>query len=196
VTPQLVVTQGSGKFVFPNGAVYAGEWIMIIPSASGLDAASAASTAADVPSATSAAAASAAPPAPAAAPSPAAAAAAAAASTSDSLRQRHGFGRYQHGRELYIGYWSHDLMHGRGRLELGSGAAYEGEFASGAFHGRGSYAWPSGALYTGDWADNKMHGQGLFISPGGERWLGRFHNDHFINADGQWLLPSAGSGSN
>lgn len=59
--------QGSGKFVFPNGSIYAGEWQLI-----------------------------------------------------DDTKKRHGFGRLQFGKEVYIGEWkevrsiiliSHKLCH-------------------------------------------------------------------------------------
>lgn len=133
--------QGSAKFVFSNGSVYAGEWQVI-----------------------------------------------------GDIKRRHGFGRLQLGRELYVGDWREDVMHGKGRFDFARGCSYEGDWVDGRFHGQGTYVWPSGAMYSGEWHSGKMHGSGVFVAPNGSRFQGRFHNDSFVNAQGAWVdLDIAGT---
>lgn len=144
--------------MFPNGAVYAGEWAMLQPPPNTVLSDDYANPHMDY-----------------------------SGQPTFNRKQRHGFGRYQHGRELYIGGWLHDEMHGKGRLEMLGNGCYEGEWVHGKFQGRGSYSWPSGAWYSGDWVQNKMHGNGVFVTSEGHRFQGRFHNDYFVNREGDWV---------
>jgi hypothetical protein len=110
----------------------------------------------------------------------------------DRERRRHGTGTWSIAGETYVGEWSADMIHGRGRYTFASGAIYDGQWSQGKFHGRGTYLWPpstartavgaaGGASYVGEWRDNKMHGQGIFVAASGDRFQGTFHNDRFLN---------------
>ncbi len=110
----------------------------------------------------------------------------------EDVKKRHGYGRLQFGKELYIGDWKDDTMHGKGRFEFGSGCVYEGEWDAGRFHGVGTYTWPSGARYSGEWNNNKMHGNGVLITSEKLKYQGRFYNDYFVNSQGEWIAPQVG----
>ena len=104
-------------------------------------------------------------------------------------KQRHGFGRFTNGGEIYEGEWFEGQISGKGRYTFASGAWYEGEWQNNKFHGRGAYHWTNGATYIGDWRENKMHGNGAFMSSTGDRYQGVFFNDRFQNALGHWIAP-------
>jgi len=58
-------------------------------------------------------------------------------------KRRHGFGRctFSNAFFKYGGNWRGGRMHGEGRLELGDGGFYEGEFAHGEICGSGMRQW-------------------------------------------------------
>ncbi len=50
-------------------------------------------------------------------------------------------------------------MHGRGKLKLGDGGLYEGEFRNNEMTGSGLRQWPKGSSYSGEFLDGELHGQ-------------------------------------
>lgn len=152
-------TKGFGKFYYPSGAVYEGEWKLLIKdvplppepynSPYKQDTKGAAKKKADEP-----------PPPPAEPPK----------------RVRHGRGKYAEGGFKYEGEFVEDVVSGQGKFSYPSGACYEGAWQEGRYHGQGKYSWPDGRSYEGAWVDNKMHGHGVFTDVSGQRWEGAFHN--------------------
>lgn len=59
-------------------------------------------------------------------------------------------------------------MHGRGTLQLPSGALYEGEFKDNMYHGAGMYTFPDGCTYRGHFHENRWKNY-LFFTP--NHWL-------------------------
>ncbi|CAF3038421.1 unnamed protein product [Rotaria socialis] len=80
-----------------------------------------------------------------------------------------------------MGQLEDDKLHGKGKMEFGSGAKYIGDWVNGAMTGEGIYIFPngnmefgSGAEYTGDWVDGAMTGEGIYIFPNGNRYERRY----------------------
>ena len=87
--------------------------------------------------------------------------------TEEGQMMRHGQGKHISADQqiVYDGTWSHDKMHGPGRLSFGNGSSYDGEFQSNFFDGLGTFTWSSGAQYTGMWEKSKPVGKAEYIGP-------------------------------
>lgn len=143
-------TLNEGKFHYPNGATYTGQWKYLLPP----------TPVEATPPPKSKKKEETQPP-----PQP-----------DPSSRVRHGKGVYQEGAYIYDGEWADDQMHGVGKFTFASGATYEGSWVNNKYHGRGTYTWPDGRLYQGDWQEGRMHGPGTYTDVEGHQWCGQFHN--------------------
>ncbi|GAX82932.1 hypothetical protein CEUSTIGMA_g10359.t1 [Chlamydomonas eustigma] len=141
---------GNGKFYYPNGGVYHGEWKYLIkePVTPEQEKKGKKPSKDDPP-----------PPPP-----------------EPPKRVRHGIGKYIEGRFVYDGEFQEDAVSGFGKFSYPSGACYEGQWLNGLYNGNGKYSWPDGRSYEGAWVDNKMHGHGVFTDASGHKWEGDFHN--------------------
>lgn len=68
------------------------------------------------------------------------------------------------------------MKHGRGRLTLGDGTYYEGDFTCGEMTGAGYRVWADGRSYSGGFLEGEMHGVGTLLSPDGSRFEGNFRH--------------------
>ena len=78
-------------------------------------------------------------------------------------RQATGFGSmvYDNGM-TYEGSWREGLWHHKGKLTIGAGDHYVGDFYKGGMEGYGKRQWRNDSTYEGEWAQNKRHGSGTF----------------------------------
>ncbi|EFC46566.1 MORN domain-containing protein [Naegleria gruberi] len=104
-------------------------------------------------------------------------------------KQKHGFGIYKDGSNVYEGHFENDLMHGKGKMSWANGSQYEGDFVKGLMEGNGIYTWPNKTQrYEGTWVNNKMHGRGRFTSDDGKVWKGYFYNGKGENLERELAL--------
>ncbi|CAF4498568.1 unnamed protein product [Rotaria socialis] len=77
-----------------------------------------------------------------------------------------------------MGQLEDDKLHGKGKMEFGSGAKYIGDWVNGAMTGEGIYIFPNGTLdelsdqSRGRWDENKAHGIGRMDFINGDRYTG------------------------
>jgi hypothetical protein len=92
---------------------------------------------------------------------------------------------------VYEGEWVDDFRHGKGIMTYPRGDVYEGEFVDNKMHGRGIMTYMSGIVYEGEWVDNSRHGKCIMTYPGGDVYEGEFISDKmrgngkltFVNGD-------------
>lgn len=62
-----------------------------------------------------------------------------------------------------------NVFHGEGKLSLGNGDYYEGQFENGKFSGEGYYKWISQPRlnYKGEFKNGKLHGTGTLTNMNG-----------------------------
>ena len=60
----------------------------------------------------------------------------------------------------YVGEYSKDVKHGKGREVLPNGQYYDGSYQEGVYHGVGEFAEEDGSLYSGTWHLGVRQGQG------------------------------------
>ena len=77
----------------------------------------------------------------------------------------------------YIGSFSDDLKHGKGKIIFNEGDTYEGDFLNGKLTGKGFYQWANKCSYNGEFLDGMMHGKGTYIYPNGNIYEGQFVNN-------------------
>ena len=78
----------------------------------------------------------------------------------------------------YLGCFSDDLKHGKGKLIYNTGDQYyEGEFTNGQLTGKGFYHWGNNCTYEGDFLDGQMHGKGIYKWPDGNEYEGDYINN-------------------
>jgi len=175
--PQLppVPQTGQSTFTFSNGAVYEGSWRVnnIETSGSALLFSGSSTSTSNPPNA-----------------SPRSAAPTTSAVPSrQTVKVRHGFGRWSYLGDVYSGDWLDDGIEGNGEIQFSTGARYKGSWVKNRYHGYGEYQWPDQSNYKGEWRENRMNGKGTLILSDGQRWEGIFQNDKFINESGQWTAP-------
>jgi hypothetical protein len=66
---------------------------------------------------------------------------------------------------IYEGEWLNATMHGNGLYRINNGSSagntYEGTFDRGKFHGRGVYKFANGDIYEGEYSRGRKHGTGV-----------------------------------
>lgn len=63
----------------------------------------------------------------------------------------------------YEGEWKEGLKEGKGTFEYANNDRYVGEWLGGQKCGMGRYYYHNGDMYDGQFANNKMHGQGIML---------------------------------
>ena len=92
--------------------------------------------------------------------------------------KREGKGIEKNKEYTYLGSFSDDLKHGKGKIIYNSGEQYyEGEFTNGKLTGKGFYHWGNKCTYEGDFLDGQMHGKGLYKWPDGNEYEGDYLNN-------------------
>lgn len=90
---------------------------------------------------------------------------------------RDGFGIYCYANKFfrYEGEWSKGKKHGFGKLVMGDGSFYEGEFKFGEIEGKGRRIWKNnGNSYSGEFSRGEMHGEGEMTYKDGSKYTGTF----------------------
>ena len=85
----------------------------------------------------------------------------------------------------YMGQFSDDLKHGKGKNIFNDGEIYEGDFNKGKMTGTGTYQFKDKSQYTGEFLDGKMHGKGIITYPNGTKFDGNFV-DNFREGYGEY----------
>jgi hypothetical protein len=78
----------------------------------------------------------------------------------------------------YLGSFSDDLRHGKGKIIYNEGEEYyEGEFKNGKMTGYGFYKWSNNNTYKGQFLDGNLHGKGVFKWQDGNEYEGDYVNN-------------------
>ena len=78
----------------------------------------------------------------------------------------------------YLGSFSDDLRHGKGKIIFNDGEEYyEGDFTNGKMTGYGFYKWSNNNTYKGQFLDGKLHGKGIFKWQDGNEYEGDYVNN-------------------
>ena len=78
----------------------------------------------------------------------------------------------------YLGSFSDDLRHGKGKIIFNEGEEYyEGEFTNGKMTGYGFYKWSNNNTYKGQFLDGNLHGKGIFKWNDGNEYEGDYVNN-------------------
>lgn len=99
--------------------------------------------------------------------------------------------------DLYLGGFSGNAPHGRGKYLWTDGCMYEGDWRRGKATGKGKFSWPSGATFEGEFKAGRMEGFGTFIGADGDTYRGSWIADRkhgfgcksYVNGDfyeGEW----------
>jgi len=95
------------------------------------------------------------------------------------------------GKRSYEGHWKDGLYDGSGKYVVGNGETYVGEFQNGMYHGRGRYEYLDGRIYDGDFARGHRSGFGKMIYPNGDVYEGEWKMDNY-EGRGKLVLRRAG----
>jgi len=86
------------------------------------------------------------------------------------------------GCEYYDGEWKDDKMDGYGIYLYSNGDKYEGYWTNGCQNGKGKYTFTDGTSYEGEWKMHKMHGTGTFSCLDKySNFTGEFRDGKFIS---------------
>jgi len=86
------------------------------------------------------------------------------------------------GCEYYDGEWKDDKMDGYGVYLYSNGDKYEGYWTSGCQNGKGKYTFTDGTSYEGEWKMHKMDGTGTFSCLDKySNFTGEFRDGKFIS---------------
>jgi hypothetical protein len=89
---------------------------------------------------------------------------------------RHGQGRFQYvNGSVYEGEYKYNQMDGYGKYIYSSGMYYEGEWRQEQRHGKGKSSY-DGHVYEGDWYEDRMEGNGMY-SANGDVYIGQWKNN-------------------
>ena len=94
--------------------------------------------------------------------------------------------------DQYHGNWLKGMPHGEGIKRYADGRHYQGEFIQGNFSGSGIFTTPSGRRYDGQWIEGKRSGQGEFIFINGDRYQGFWGNNQ-LNGLGRYQFSDGSS---
>ena len=78
---------------------------------------------------------------------------------------------------MYIGYLSLGIRHGKGTGYYNDGGLYEGDWVNDSREGKGTMYYPNGNIYIGDWKNNRREGNGIFYFCKGGSYNGEFKNN-------------------
>jgi hypothetical protein len=93
----------------------------------------------------------------------------------NKLWQKEGYGvLYLPDGSKYEGFFTNNVMSGRGRLISSNGYYYEGNFALNCANGLGKFVNNDGAIYVGYWKNDRQHGLGEEVYQDGSRYEGNF----------------------
>ena len=92
-------------------------------------------------------------------------------------KKKEGKGTEKNKDYTYIGSFSDDLKHGKGKIIFKGGDTYEGEFINGKLTGKGIYQWEDKSTYNGEFLDGMMHGKGIYTYNNGNIYEGEFVNN-------------------
>lgn len=85
------------------------------------------------------------------------------------------YGRiYYPSNNIYEGYISNSLCHGKGKIIYESGDIYEGEFNDGEIEGNGKFTFADKTTYEGKFVKGDFNGQGVMVWPLGITYEGEF----------------------
>lgn len=92
--------------------------------------------------------------------------------------KRHGFGKlvFPNG-DVYEGTFENDVINGKGKLIAKSGLIYDGEWKDDRFHGKGRLQYPNGMVYEGTFDYGLKAGHGVLKYPTGAVYEGDWVND-------------------
>lgn len=84
---------------------------------------------------------------------------------------------YRHGRGVltwtdgssYDGGWANNNMDGHGIFTWRNGHTYTGRWHDNYMNGEGRYTWPDGTFYEGQYVNNLKEGEGVFMNKDGEQ---------------------------
>ncbi|CAE8610376.1 unnamed protein product [Polarella glacialis] len=79
-------------------------------------------------------------------------------------------------------------MHGKGQLEVSSGARYRGGWSEGRFHDQGELKFADGSSYVGSWRHGLEHGTGALRLPDGKVYEGLWHKGE-VRGRGRLTYP-------
>ena len=71
-----------------------------------------------------------------------------------------------------------NVPNGKGRLVMGNGDIYEGDFVKGKRQGYGVLTLKSGEKYEGQWFNNEQHGRGIYYYINNNRYDGLWYRDY------------------
>ncbi len=94
-----------------------------------------------------------------------------------------GIMRYADG-DRYEGDWRQSKPNGMGIYSFANGEMYRGSFKDGAFEGFGTYHYTDGAVYEGEWSKGLRHGEGKLTKADGASYAGIWRCDELEGGDG------------
>ena len=83
------------------------------------------------------------------------------------------------GTSWYEGEWKDDKMEGYGIYHYSNGDIYEGNWVNNKHHGHGTYKFTDGHRYEGEWKEHKMFGSGKYLDTEDVGWSGEFRNGSY-----------------
>ena len=88
---------------------------------------------------------------------------------------RDGDGVYESKTGRYTGQWHADVPHGEGVFHYADASTYTGAWVGGRRNGWGTYARADGSQYEGDWVADVPHGFGTLVERGGYSYDGAWN---------------------
>ncbi|CAD8161574.1 unnamed protein product [Paramecium octaurelia] len=82
--------------------------------------------------------------------------------------------------DIYVGYVTNDLKHGKGQEYFENGDYFVGEYRNGKPNGYGEFYWNNGNFYKGEFVNGQRNGQGMWESKtqeGVNIYKGQYAND-------------------
>ncbi|KAL8168178.1 hypothetical protein V2J09_009677 [Rumex salicifolius] len=88
-----------------------------------------------------------------------------------SLKHGLGYQVYANG-DIFEGSWIQGTPEGHGKYSWAYGNVYVGDMKGGKMSGRGILTWTTGDVFEGSWLDGMMHGFGVYTWSDGGRYIG------------------------
>jgi hypothetical protein len=99
----------------------------------------------------------------------------------------HGKGKFSWANgDIYEGDWKENKKNGEGKMIWANGEFYEGNFVDNVRVGAGRMYWPNGDVYNGEWKNDVRDGQGKFTQPDGSVYDGEW-KDGIRNGQGKYI---------